>query len=161
MPPWVAKGKIGALLLASEMPVPISRLPNVFSLCYDVRDTSRSLSIRACILTASQVTCTWEDADRCVTEREGEGEGEREREGEGERGGGAVAESISIITKRKMVLILGLLSSSTLIAACRPFLNRRSYASRAANKILLCRRQALSRGVSISCANSEVVLVLS
>ena len=30
LPPWVAKEKIGTLLLASEMPVPISRLPTVF-----------------------------------------------------------------------------------------------------------------------------------
>ena len=29
MPPWVAKGKIGTLLLASEMPVPISWLRTV------------------------------------------------------------------------------------------------------------------------------------
>ena len=29
MRPWVSKGKIGTLLLASEMPLPISRLPTV------------------------------------------------------------------------------------------------------------------------------------
>ena len=32
MPPWVAKGEIGTLLLASEMPVPVSREATVSAL---------------------------------------------------------------------------------------------------------------------------------